>query len=160
MIYFIQMGANGPIKIGYTGCQDAEARLGSLQPACPWPLQLLATGPGELEDERQLHERFSRLRIQGEWFLPDQEIFDAIDGLDSRPAFYRQPKGFDAAAHAVLLALPSDLRQLAYLIADDANVTITNVVIEAIRDGLAAAKPRWDSVQRNRMHDGAWKAAE
>jgi hypothetical protein len=74
MIYFIQAGETGPIKIGYTeGAGTLETRFAALQGANAAELRLLATRFGSIEDERQFHRRFAAGRLRGEWFRPDAE---------------------------------------------------------------------------------------
>ena len=80
MIYFIQAGENGPIKIGYTQYQDvASKRLIALQISCPYKLNLLAKIEGGMILEKRLHMMFKKHWMRGEWFRPDREIFDIID---------------------------------------------------------------------------------
>lgn len=77
-VYFIQQGTDGPIKIGSS--VDPQARLRALQTANPHPLRLLAKAPGDVRDERALHERFSEHRINGclEWFSPAPDLLAHI----------------------------------------------------------------------------------
>lgn len=67
MIYFIQQGYSGAIKIGYTD-SDAQQRLSQLQVGNPNHLLLVATMPGNIDDEGRLHLLFQKFRINGEWF--------------------------------------------------------------------------------------------
>lgn len=79
VIYFVQADTDGPIKIGTT--TQLEQRLAALSNSDPAKLHLLATMPGDNKDEAQLHKRFRRLRLHGEWFAPDAELRDFIAGL-------------------------------------------------------------------------------
>lgn len=77
MIYFVQAGEFGSIKIGYTN--DLARRLGALQTGCPHPLTVLGViDPGEPEMEMALHSKFSQHRSSGEWFAPTEEIVEYI----------------------------------------------------------------------------------
>jgi hypothetical protein len=78
-LYFIQAGADGPIKIGVAG--NVGARLKTLQTASPFPLRLLAVVPGDVEDERSLHRRFASDRLSGEWFRPSDALAAHIRGI-------------------------------------------------------------------------------
>ncbi len=69
MIYFIK-AENVGIKIGKTEL-EAETRLASMQTSCPLELTLLGTVAGEGKREQELHERFDKARIRGEWFCMD-----------------------------------------------------------------------------------------
>lgn len=80
-VYFVQAGANGPIKIGYSG--DVTKRLSAIQTGNHERLSLLysfehAEAP---RIERELHAHFSMFRLDGEWFRPDSSVFDLIDAL-------------------------------------------------------------------------------
>lgn len=149
MIYFIQVGVSGPIKIGYTSNSEAQSRLDGLQTSCPWPLRLIGTIPGEIEDERRFHRLFRRLRTHGEWFLPDQEIFDFIGSLLGQE--FSKPEQTEVPAHDILNGLPSALYEMAQMLAADAKVTVAEVLIEAVRDGLKASKPHWDALQKQKI---------
>lgn len=72
-VYFIQRGARGDIKIGYSA--NPGRRLAALQTGCPEALQLIATLPGSTRTEHELHRRFASLHVNGEWFRPGAGIF-------------------------------------------------------------------------------------
>lgn len=73
VIYFIQAGADGPIKIGYTK-ERIQGRLNNMQVGNPAKMRLLGTAAGDKEDEKALHGKFHKHRIRGEWFDPAPEI--------------------------------------------------------------------------------------
>lgn len=147
MIYFIQMGHSGPIKIGFTAESDAIRRLAELQTACPWRLRLLGTTGGEPEDENRMHRTFRHLRTQGEWFLPGRDLLEFI-----APHTDLTPSEIDDClpVHDLLNSLPAPLYQVALEIAGDTKVTVADVLIEAIRDGLKTIRPRWEALKRER----------
>jgi hypothetical protein len=70
MIYFIQDTRSKAIKIGTS--RNPAARLKELQTAHAHPLVLLAVMDGGVTEERELHQRFTRLH--GEWFEPTPEL--------------------------------------------------------------------------------------
>lgn len=79
IIYFIGP-EGGPVKIGFTA--SLRVRLGGLQVGSPVPLKILATLRDQPSSvERDYHERFSHLRLHGEWFILDHELQAEIDGL-------------------------------------------------------------------------------
>lgn len=79
MVYFIQSGNDGPVKIGVS--DDPLARVKKLQTGSPAPLNLLAVIPGGIEKERELHAMFAKFRTDREWFQPAFEIFAFIANL-------------------------------------------------------------------------------
>lgn len=66
MVYVVQSGDDGPIKIGFSN--DIKRRLLQLQGSHPYRLRLLASFVGGEALERRLHEKFKFHRMQGEWF--------------------------------------------------------------------------------------------
>lgn len=76
LVYFIQCGDEGPIKIGKS--TNVESRLQSLQGASPYKLNLLAWFLGVSADETRLHELFAKHRMRGEWFEPSEDIYRYI----------------------------------------------------------------------------------
>ncbi len=80
MIYFIQSGNNGPIKIGYTE-NGIERRLAELQTASPYKLNLICYIEGSSVVERELHNEFDAYKTTGEWFTPSPELNSFIEGL-------------------------------------------------------------------------------
>ena len=81
MIYFVQRGQAGPIKIGYTSKDDVRDRIANLQTASPEPLNLLGCIDGGREKEQALHRLFSAHRLHGEWFDATPKIFIYLLGL-------------------------------------------------------------------------------
>jgi hypothetical protein len=66
VIYLIEALGTGFVKIGYSN--NPSKRLSGLQTASPHDLTLFRVLPGEVEDEHDLHQRFSSHRVRGEWF--------------------------------------------------------------------------------------------
>lgn len=81
IIYFLQAGQRGPIKIGRTSGQKAlNHRIGQLQSASPYRLQLL--GYIKSRDsllEKKLHQKFAFCHLQGEWFRHDSLILEYLE---------------------------------------------------------------------------------
>lgn len=63
MIYFAQDLDGGPIKIGFS--TDVTARIHQLELSYNRPLALLATMPGDMAREAEIHHRFAHLRLEG-----------------------------------------------------------------------------------------------
>ena len=115
MIYFIQCGENGPIKIGQTS-NGIEERVKQLQTGCPYELRVLWAYRGSDYSESDLHEIFSHERISGEWFHPSTKLFffmhfelynkDVIDSnygeITIEEAFYHPSVGRGHRPHIVV----------------------------------------------------------
>lgn len=83
-VYFIANESSGAIKIGYSS--DPEKRLSDLQVASPAKLRLIGRIPGGAELERQLHQKFWSLRLNGEWFKYEDELVRYIESIQSDTA--------------------------------------------------------------------------
>jgi hypothetical protein len=84
MIYFIQQGQFGPIKIGYS--TNPEQRFAAIKTSHHAHLRLLGEIEGSEKDERRLHEKFAPHRIRREWFAPSQDLIDYIrKALNANP---------------------------------------------------------------------------
>jgi DNA-binding NtrC family response regulator len=81
MIYFVQSGKSGPVKIGFTAKDDVKVRISTLQTASIEPLNLLGVMDGDEEKEKALHQFFHSYRIRGEWFEPHPKLLMYIIGL-------------------------------------------------------------------------------
>lgn len=79
VVYFIQGTAIPLIKIGIAN--NVVSRLYSLQSGSPDELRLLTTQPGGGLVEKTLHDRFSHLRVRGEWFRPEPELIEYIESV-------------------------------------------------------------------------------
>lgn len=81
MIYLIACQKTNTCKIGYS--KSPENRLIQLQTGNPFPLEIIAVKEGNIEDEKLLHETFSHIKHQGEWFEYTDEIrnYFLIDDL-------------------------------------------------------------------------------
>jgi NMD protein affecting ribosome stability and mRNA decay len=69
MIYAIQCGNDGPIKIG--SAARPLQRLADLQVGCPYELRLKASADWPDEIETTIHRFCASSRIRGEWFEPE-----------------------------------------------------------------------------------------
>lgn len=78
MIYFIQAGDKGPIKIGISSDSVVKKRLSALQTAHYLELALIGHVPGSRRGEARLHRRFSDLRLRGEWFEAHKSLVKHI----------------------------------------------------------------------------------
>jgi hypothetical protein len=80
MIYFIQVGVSGPIKIGHTfSWSSVRKRLEHLQTGNHERLRLLGSIEGFRKREEELHEKFKEHRLVGEWFEPVDEILALVN---------------------------------------------------------------------------------
>lgn len=94
VVYFIQAGRHGLIKIGKTKGRVKD-RLAQLQTGSAEELRLLITIPGYSKREQELHTRFRHARERGEWFRPSQELLAFIDGISyaGTRRLYGRPSG-------------------------------------------------------------------
>ena len=80
MIYFIQAGKDGPIKIGYSHSDNGvKSRLSALQTSNHSNLFLLKITKGNLDYEKRLHLMFDDSRLRGEWFSPTVDLLNFIE---------------------------------------------------------------------------------
>jgi len=82
IIYFVQQGTEGPIKVGYTE-QSIRVRLAGLQVGNPCELYAIKIIDGTRVDEANVHSRFNDCHIRGEWFLPTKRLMRFIKCLDN-----------------------------------------------------------------------------
>lgn len=76
MIYFIQSGAGGPIKIGWT--EYILQCMKELNTGNPNELHFLAFIPAPRIMEKELHNHFKPFKLKGEWFKPSGELLAFI----------------------------------------------------------------------------------
>lgn len=78
-VYFIQCKATKAIKIGHT--RDVAKRLHNLQLGSAPLLGLVAMRwvSSPVEEESRLHERYSALRLRGEWFRLSPDLLAEIE---------------------------------------------------------------------------------
>ena len=80
--YFMRMetgSQRAPIKIGSS--VDPAARRAAISTDSPYPIAILATYPGSLLGEYELHGALRRHRIRLEWFRPAPVILALVDIL-------------------------------------------------------------------------------
>lgn len=84
LIYFIgaseQAEAPRWIKVGFTA-GDPRARLRAMQTGCPLELVLIASIPGPMKAETEMHEVFADERVRGEWFRASEFVLNTIENL-------------------------------------------------------------------------------
>ena len=78
-VYFVQQGANGPIKIGRSNFSDIRVRVSSLQVGNPQKINLIGCFAAIPAYELVLHRIFEDARIRGEWYTPTQDLLDIIE---------------------------------------------------------------------------------
>lgn len=78
VIYFVQSGKDGPIKIGYTTQGSLRDRLSKLQTGNQSKMILLGIEIGDRSHETRLHQMFAPGRLRGEWFRPDNDLIAYI----------------------------------------------------------------------------------
>jgi hypothetical protein len=76
-IYAIQVGEDGPIKVGATA--NLQRRLSNLQCSSPTPLRLVDSLPFQKGLERRLHNHLRGHHVRGEWFRSAPDVVAAFD---------------------------------------------------------------------------------
>ena len=89
MIYLIKCDTTNSCKIGYS--DNPLKRLGTLQTGNPYPLELISTIEGDLLKEKELHQRFSHLKLQGEWFDYSDEVKEFFEINENGFITFNQP---------------------------------------------------------------------
>ena len=79
MIYFIQNTETKHIKIGYSN--NVRKRLSEIQTTSPYELAILTICEGGIEVEKELHDKFNKSYIRGEWFSPSEELITHINNF-------------------------------------------------------------------------------
>lgn len=81
MIYAIQCGESGPIKIGRA--RNVRKRLTGLQISHFEKLHVRATLEtlDDVGKELELHKRYAADRIRGEWFKPSPDVLAMVEQL-------------------------------------------------------------------------------
>lgn len=90
IVYFIQEGNEGPIKIGFSN--KLVDRLASIQTGNPRELRLLGWLKGNQAKESEIQDKFANYRIRGEWFEPSPELLDFIKNVTVRTTSDLQEK--------------------------------------------------------------------
>jgi hypothetical protein len=114
-LYFIQEGADGAIKIGWT-TNDPERRRDNLQIGNSHQLRLLAVLP-EVEQtvEFEWHARFRAHQKRSEWFYPAVSLTEAIAQQFPPPGREKSEKPVvDPVPFASTDALPTNVIPLVY----------------------------------------------
>ena len=76
-IYFIEI--SGFIKIGWA--LNAKTRISGFQVGSPLPVKLIGVALGTMQDEKELHRKFSEHRERGEWFRSNPRLKREIKAL-------------------------------------------------------------------------------
>lgn len=77
-VYFITQAEHpAAVKIGFA--VDVNDRLGTLQTSSHVDLTILASFPGTVATEKQLHRKFADDRLRGEWFRMSEPIRQFIE---------------------------------------------------------------------------------
>jgi hypothetical protein len=86
MVYFIQKKNRlGPIKIGKS--VNPKNRIIHLQTGSDERLNLLGFISEDIISEKELHDKFSRYKIHGEWFYFSEALINFIEENTAVPLF-------------------------------------------------------------------------
>lgn len=107
-VYFFQVGEEGPIKIGYAG-RSVLARLKECQVGIPYELRVRGViAKGDRSLEQQLHGKFERHWIRGEWFIPHDDLLAYVK-RHAKPFRPAKKKRADPSLslNLIMLSLPT-----------------------------------------------------
>ena len=76
LVYFVQAGAGGPIKIGHS--ENPKRRIADLQTASAHPLVVLGVVRGGEFFECALHQILATDRLSGEWFRATRKTVTVV----------------------------------------------------------------------------------
>ena len=83
MVYFIQAGNNGPIKIGVSSVP--QMHLDRLQQGNHEELRLIAEIPGERSLEQKVQADLKAFELERKWFHATNEVLDYIKKIQEEP---------------------------------------------------------------------------
>lgn len=109
-IYFIR-SLGGPIdrtKIGIS--TDPRSRLVSLQSGSSLPLEVIGSFPGDEQDEKLIHAKFSSLRLHGEWFRTTGDVLMAAKCHSAAEVLMLRPRAEAPDAYLDTLVTEAQLR--------------------------------------------------
>lgn len=128
MIYFLRRPEGGPIKIGTTVCLSRRLKELAAEHGCTF--EVLAVVDGSRPEERELHQRFSGLRVVNEWFEPGDDLLGFIvsDGRE-----------WDGADEVEVLAvkLDAEVARDAKIVAAFKGLSLTQYLSDAMRPLVA-----------------------
>lgn len=70
VVYVLQAGSGGPVKIGRTTARRLGSRIAEIQTGQHLPIKLIGAFPGGGALEAHFHRRLQDHHIRGEWFSP------------------------------------------------------------------------------------------
>lgn len=76
-LYFLQVGEDGPIKIGWTAAH-VLSRMASLQQSSPHTLRWIGAMRAPKAAEAAAHRTLTAYRVRGEWFHPVLAVRDFV----------------------------------------------------------------------------------
>lgn len=144
MIYFIQSGPDGRVKIGCA--HNPARRIATLKCASPYPVEVLAIWEGGFEVEKTLHHFLSAHRVHGEWFAPHAEVLAAANECPA-VAVKAKAKGRPNSALKDYLAQPG---QTASALASKCDVAVSTITRAAGRE----FDPSMKLMRKIEMHTG------
>jgi hypothetical protein len=78
IVYVLQAEWGGPVKIGTSRRDRLDQRIREVQTGNPSRLILLRTLDGGHDREAELHRAFACWRLHGEWFIPSDDLCEAL----------------------------------------------------------------------------------
>lgn len=85
MIYLIADIEKRWCKIGIS--RNPKSRSNSIQTGIPFEVEILNVIEGDRKEERNLHQKFKKYHIRGEWFYYNTEIQKHIESINQLPIY-------------------------------------------------------------------------
>lgn len=136
-VYFIRRSIDDAVKIGVSG--DLRTRLRHLTYGKHGNLTIIRTITGDANEERWLHRRFAPNRIDGEWFLFDEDMLTV--GVPSETGFDLKPIGRPAPS-VVAIRFTTEERNEIRRAAEDAGMPESLWIRSKVRTSLRNIKAK------------------
>jgi hypothetical protein len=134
LLYFIQMGKSGPIKIGAS--LDVEGRRKTLQTSSPYPLTVLLALPMVCRSlEAKARSIFSVERLSGEWVFPSVRVRLFINKMQKRKEEFSRYTTVDQALQ-MLKDVSEECAVLSSNEVEDTEITIDRLTTESAFEAL------------------------
>jgi len=153
MIYVLY--CMGHVKIGHS--KSPESRFRAAQVLNPYPVSMLFKGEGGKADETALHERFSSLKVKGDWFRHQGELIDWTNEI-CQPATCEPFASYLKAERGNLTKLAASIGVTPSAIAQWDKIPADRLIEVERATGIHSQKLRPDLFENMEIHAGDTQA--